>query len=110
MPSLHREAYPRPFAPPAYPTRTPNISTSGSSSPGSWSPYPDTARVFRGLRAPGHPYGSGVQHRLRRAPGLTAAGAEPDHVVLSYEVGVAKPDPQIFHIALDLCGVTPAKR
>ena len=37
-------------------------------------------------------------------------GAFPTvEVVLSYEVGVAKPDPQIFHIALDLCGVTPGE-
>ena len=30
-----------------------------------------------------------------------------DHIIISAEVGVAKPDPKIFQIALDQAGVRP---
>lgn len=32
-----------------------------------------------------------------------------DHIIISAEVGVAKPDPQIFRIALDQAGVHPSE-
>lgn len=109
VPSLHREAY-------LHVLRSSGLSDPHAESlyqrvidPASWSPYPDTAEVFRSLRAQGISTAvvSNIAYDVR--PALVAAGAEPDHVVLSYEVGFAKPDPQIFHIALDRCRATPAE-
>lgn len=109
VPSLHREAY-------LHVLRSSGLSDPHADhlyqrviDPASWSPYPDTARVFRGLRSQGIKTAvvSNIAYDVR--PALTAAGAEPDHVVLSYEVGFAKPDPQIFRMTLDRCGVTPAE-
>jgi len=105
VPSLHREAY-------LHVLRASGLSDPHAESlyqrvidPASWRPYPDTARVFHALRSQGIASAvvSNIAYDVR--PALVAAGAQPDHVVLSYEVGFAKPDPQIFQIALDRCGV-----
>ena len=41
-------------------------------------------------------------------PAFRRAGAQVDEFVLSYEVGAVKPDPRIFHAALDRLGVAAA--
>ncbi|MDF3337778.1 HAD-IA family hydrolase [Mycolicibacterium septicum] len=75
--------------------------------PASWTPYPDTARVFKNLQAQGIRTAvvSNIAFDVR--PAFTAIGAA-EHVgefVLSFEVGAIKPDPAIFTTALDRLGV-----
>ena len=41
------------------------------------------------------------------APLLAALPDEPDAVILSYEVGLAKPDPAIFHLVCDRLSLQP---
>ncbi|MFI6063096.1 HAD family hydrolase [Streptomyces sp. NPDC051286] len=79
-------------------------------SPAAWQPYPDAAEVLGALRARGTRVGvvSNVGWDLRpifRAHGLDAL---VDAYVLSYEHGIQKPDPHLFHIACTLIGQDPA--
>lgn len=75
--------------------------------PASWTAYPDTARVFKNLRAQGIRTAvvSNIAFDVR--PAFTAIGAAEhvDEFVLSFEVGAIKPDPAIFTTALDRLGV-----
>lgn len=75
--------------------------------PASWTPYPDTARVFKNLQAQGIRTSvvSNIAFDVR--PAFTAIGAagHVDEFVLSFEVGAIKPDPAIFTTALDRLGV-----
>ncbi|WP_273733148.1 HAD family hydrolase [Mycolicibacterium septicum] len=75
--------------------------------PASWTAYPDTARVFKNLRAQGIRTAvvSNIAFDVR--PAFTAIGAAEhvDEFVLSFEVGAIKPDPAIFTAALDRLGV-----
>ncbi len=73
----------------------------------SWTPYPDTASVLNALRTIGIRTAvvSNIPWDIRQA--LSAFGTGADEYVLSFEVGVVKPDPRIFEIALDLLGVDP---
>ncbi|MFN6552949.1 HAD family hydrolase [Mycolicibacterium septicum] len=75
--------------------------------PASWTPYPDTARVFKNLQAQGIRTAvvSNIAFDVR--PAFTAIGAAEhvDEFVLSFEVGAIKPDPAIFTTALDRLGV-----
>lgn len=73
--------------------------------PASWTPYPDTAAVLNGLRGNGIKTAvvSNIAFDLR--PALAAAGTGADEYVLSFEVGVVKPDPAIFSTALQRLGV-----
>ena len=43
------------------------------------------------------------------APLLAALPDTPDAVILSYEVGLVKPDPAIFHLVCDRLGLQPAE-
>ena len=71
---------------------------------------PGIAEIWRSLRERGLriavcsnlalPYG---------APLLTALPDTPDAVILSYEVGLVKPDPAIFHQVCDRLGLQPAE-
>lgn len=76
--------------------------------PASWTPYPDAVTVLDGLRAAGIKTAvvSNIAFDLR--PALVAAGAVADEVVLSFEIGVIKPDAGIFETALTRLGVDPA--
>lgn len=69
-------------------------------------PYPDTVEVLRSLKAHGLRTAivSNIAFDIR--PAFRTAGAEADEFVLSFEVGVVKPDPQIFQIALQRLGVS----
>ena len=76
--------------------------------PDSWTAYPDTVQVFKGLKAQGIRTAvvSNIAFDVR--PAFTAIGADEhvDEYVLSFEVGVIKPDPAIFTTALDRLGVS----
>ncbi len=76
--------------------------------PAEWTVYPDTVAVLNGLRAGGVRTAvvSNIAWDIR--PVLASAGADPETYVLSFEVGAAKPDPQIFEAALTRLGVDAA--
>ncbi|WP_280261520.1 HAD family hydrolase [Nocardia abscessus] len=73
-----------------------------------WTPYPDSEAVLNHLAAQGVPVAvvSNIPFDIR--PSFAARGW--DRLVgaftLSYEVGVMKPDPEIFHSALGELGVS----
>lgn len=76
-----------------------------------WHAYDDTVPTLRALRA------AGVRTCLLSNAGVPirdvleregTAGAY-DEIVLSYEVGSVKPDPRIFHIALERLGLSPGQ-
>ena len=75
--------------------------------PASWTAYPDTARVFKNLRAQGIRTAvvSNIAFDVRPAFAAIGAAEHVDAFVLSFEVGAIKPDPAIFTAALDLLGV-----
>jgi HAD superfamily hydrolase (TIGR01549 family) len=77
--------------------------------PEGWSVYPDAVPTLSALKAKGVVMGavSNVGFDLR--PVLEGHGLLSflDAVVLSYEVGVTKPDPDVFHMACDALGVEP---
>ncbi len=77
--------------------------------PHSWRIFADTEAVLRGLRAAGIPVGvvSNIAFDLREVLALHGIADLVDRYVLSYEVGAIKPDPRIFHAALDPLGVSP---
>jgi HAD superfamily hydrolase (TIGR01509 family) len=74
--------------------------------PANWKPYPDCVEVLRTLRSRGIRTAvvSNIAWDIRSAFAAAAADA-PDEFVLSFEVGVAKPDHRIFQTALDVLGV-----
>jgi HAD superfamily hydrolase (TIGR01509 family) len=75
--------------------------------PSSWTPYPDTADVLKGLHRQGIKTAvvSNIAFDVR--PAFQAAGVAEyiDEVVLSFEVGAVKPDAAIFETALTRLGV-----
>jgi HAD superfamily hydrolase (TIGR01509 family) len=78
--------------------------------PSSWTAYPDTARVLKGLQRQGIKTAvvSNIAFDIR--PAFVALGVA-DHVdefVLSFEVGAVKPDAAIFETALARLGVDAA--
>lgn len=80
-------------------------------SPDGWAAYPDAAPTLRALKARGIATAavSNVGFDLR--PVLEGLGLLEllDAVVLSYEIGVVKPDPDVFHMACDALGVEPER-
>ncbi|MGW2085053.1 HAD family hydrolase [Streptomyces sp. NPDC001880] len=78
--------------------------------PAAWQPYPDTAEVLGALRDSGTRIGviSNIGWDLR--PVFRAHGLDHliDAYVLSYEHGVQKPDPRLFHMACTFLGLDPA--
>jgi HAD superfamily hydrolase (TIGR01509 family) len=73
--------------------------------PSSWTPYPDTAEVLKGLHQQGIKTAvvSNIAFDVR--PAFQAIGAYVDEFVLSFEVGAIKPDAAIFETALTRLGV-----
>ncbi|OMC34804.1 haloacid dehalogenase [Mycobacterium sp. GA-1841] len=108
-PHLHREAYLHVLRESGLADHHAESLYSRVVDPGSWTAYPDTARTLKNLHS----------QRIRTAvvsniafdvrPAFTAIGAaeDVDEFVLSFEVGAVKPDPAIFHAALDRLGVPP---
>ncbi|MDT5208341.1 MAG: hypothetical protein QOF67_756 [Mycobacterium sp.] len=76
----------------------------------SWTPYPDTAEVLKGLHRQGIKIAvvSNIAWDIR--PGFVTIGAADyvDEFVLSFEVGAIKPDAVIFQTALARLGVDAA--
>ena len=75
--------------------------------PSSWTPYPDTAEVLKGLHRQGIKTAvvSNIAFDVRPAFEAIGVAGYVDEVVLSYEVGAVKPDAAIFETALTRLGV-----
>jgi HAD superfamily hydrolase (TIGR01509 family) len=75
--------------------------------PSSWTPYPDTADVLKGLHRHGIKTAvvSNIAFDVRPAFEAIGVADHLDEVVLSYEVGAVKPDAAIFETALTRLGV-----
>jgi HAD superfamily hydrolase (TIGR01509 family) len=78
--------------------------------PSCWTPYPDTAEVLAALHGRGIKTAvvSNIAFDVRPAFAALGADGDVDEFVLSFEVGVTKPAPQIFTTALSRLGVEPA--
>ncbi|MFF8696609.1 HAD family hydrolase [Streptomyces sp. NPDC015144] len=78
--------------------------------PAAWQPYPDAAEVLGALRGKGVRVGvvSNIGWDLR--PVFRGHGLDGliDTYVLSFEHGIQKPDPRIFHMACTSLGLDPA--
>ena len=74
-----------------------------------WTPYDDTLRTLDALRARGVRVGalSNIGFDLRPLFDRLGLSERLDALVLSYEAGVAKPDPAVFRHALAALGSTP---
>ncbi len=74
--------------------------------------YPDALPVIRELRADGVRVGllSNCDHWTRPAVDALGLDEEMDAVVLSFEVGAIKPDPEIYLTALESLGVDAPDR
>jgi HAD superfamily hydrolase (TIGR01509 family) len=72
-----------------------------------WTPYPDTAEVLKSLSRQGIKTAvvSNIPFDLRPAFHAIGAADYVDEFVLSFEVGVVKPNAAIFEIALSRLGV-----
>lgn len=77
--------------------------------PDHWVVYPDTAAVFRALRAAGLRIGvlSNIAYDIRPAFEREGIADLVDSFTLSFEVGHAKPDPAVFEIAARGLGIEP---
>ncbi len=78
--------------------------------PASWSPYPDTARVFKSLKEQGIRTAvvSNIAFDVRPAFAALGVAEDVDEFVLSFEVGAVKPDQAIFTTTLQRLGVPAA--
>jgi HAD superfamily hydrolase (TIGR01509 family) len=76
----------------------------------SWTPYPDTAEVLKGLHRQGIKTAvvSNIAFDVRPAFEAVGIAGYIDEVVLSFEVGAVKPDAAIFETALARLGVDAA--
>lgn len=78
--------------------------------PGVWAAYPETRETLRELKARGLALGVISNFDRRLYPVLDSLGLTEffSGIIISSEVGVEKPDPLIFHRALDLLQVPAA--
>lgn len=108
-PAMHREAYLHVLRDSGLPDAHADALYQRCIDPAEWTLYPDTAAVLKGLRDNGIATSvvSNIAWDIR--PVLAASGAEAGQVVLSFEVGAAKPDPRIFREALDRLGMHPGE-
>jgi FMN phosphatase YigB (HAD superfamily) len=74
-------------------------------------PYADTERVLRALKARGLRIAivSDIHYDLRPRFAHFGLDSYVDAYVLSYEVGVQKPDPRLFQLALEAVGVSASE-
>ncbi|WFB05956.1 HAD-IA family hydrolase [Streptomyces sp. LX-29] len=77
--------------------------------PAAWRPYPDTASTLTALRGRGVPVAVVSNIGWDPRPVFRAHGVYHlvESYVLSYEHGVAKPDPALFQAACDRLGLPP---
>lgn len=106
--SMHREAYLHVLLDAGLPVPHAESLYARCIDPEQWTVYPDTVEVLDRLRTNG--IRSAVVSNIAWdvSSVLVSAGADADEYVLSYQVGVAKPDRRIFEIALSRLGVDPA--
>jgi HAD superfamily hydrolase (TIGR01509 family) len=109
-PHLHREAYLHVLRESGLPHHQAEALYDRVIDTSSWTPYPDTAEVLKGLHRQGIKIAvvSNIAFDVR--PAFVAIGAADyvDEFVLSFEVGAIKPDAAIFETALGRLGVEPA--
>lgn len=108
QPHLHREAYLHVLRESGLADEHAELLYRRVIDPASWTPYPDTADVLhrlsdRGIRTC---VVSNIPFDVRAA--FATAGTHADDYVLSFEVGVVKPNHEIFEIALNRLGVDAA--
>lgn len=79
--------------------------------PESWVPYDDTAAALERLRRRGVPVGvvSDIAWDVRATFAHYGLDGLVDSFVLSYEHGVGKPDPKLFHAACEEIGADPRR-
>jgi len=109
-PHLHREAYLHVLRESGLADHHAETLYGRAIDPSSWTPYPDTAEVLKGLHRQGVKTAvvSNIAFDVR--PAFVDLGVA-DYVgefVLSFEVGVVKPDAAIFETALSRLGVEAA--
>lgn len=104
-PALHREAYLHALRQTGLLDEHAEALYQRTVDPGSWVPYPDTVEALSSLTSADVKTAivSNIAFDIR--PAFHGAGADADEFVLSFEVGVVKPDPRIFEIALQRLGV-----
>jgi HAD superfamily hydrolase (TIGR01509 family) len=109
-PHLHREAYLHVLRESGVADHHAMALYSRLIDPSSWTPYPDTAEVLKGLDRQGIKTAvvSNIAFDVR--PAFAALGVTDcvDEFVLSFEVGAVKPDAAIFETALARLGVEAA--
>jgi putative hydrolase of the HAD superfamily len=81
----------------------------GHFSPAAWHPYRDTEPVLRELRRRGLPIAIVSNTGWDIRPVFRHHGLDElvDSCLLSFELGIEKPDPAIFQLACDRLGLTP---
>jgi HAD superfamily hydrolase (TIGR01509 family) len=106
-PHLHREAYLHVLRESGLADDHAEILYRRAIDPSSWTPYPDTADVLKGLHSQGIKTAvvSNIAWDVR--PTFVALGVADcvDEFVLSFELGAVKPDAAIFEAALTRLGV-----
>ena len=106
-PHLHREAYLHVLRKSGLPDHQAEALYDRVIDPASWTPYPDTAEVLRGLHRNGIKTAvvSNIAFDVRPAFQGIGAADDIDAFLLSFEVGAIKPDAAIFEAALTQLGV-----
>jgi HAD superfamily hydrolase (TIGR01509 family) len=108
-PHLHREAYLHVLRASGLTDDHAEALYSRVIDPASWTPYPDTAYVLKALSANQIRIAvvSNIAFDVRPAFRALGVAHLVTEFVLSFEIGVVKPDPAIFQAALDRLGVAP---
>jgi HAD superfamily hydrolase (TIGR01509 family) len=106
-PHLHREAYLHVLRESGLAHRHAESLYDRVIDPSSWTPYPDTAEVLKGLHEQGIKTAvvSNIAFDIRPAFEAIGASGYVDEYVLSFEVGAIKPNAAIFQTALTRLGV-----
>jgi HAD superfamily hydrolase (TIGR01509 family) len=109
-PHLHREAYLHVLRESGLPHHQAEALYDRVIDMSSWTPYPDTAEVLKGLHRQGIKTAvvSNIAFDVRPAFVSIGAADHVDEFVLSFEVGAIKPDAAIFETTLGRLGVEPA--
>jgi HAD superfamily hydrolase (TIGR01493 family) len=109
-PHLHREAYLHVLRESGLPDHHAEALYDRVIETSSWTPYPDTAEVLKGLHRQGIKIAvvSNIAWDIRPAFAAIGAAEFVSEFVLSFEVGAVKPDAAIFETALARLGVDAA--
>lgn len=109
-PHLHREAYLHVLRESGLADHHAEMLYDRVIDPSSWTPYPDTADVLKGLHRRGIKTAvvSNIAFDVRPAFLSLGVADYVDEFVLSFEVGAVKPDAAIFQTALSRLGIDAA--